>query len=685
MARPRSASPSQQRRDAPDGDPPSYASTLVPNSHHKKKMVERRQKLIEDIRKIDEQLAEVNAGSIVWKLLSEGRKTAQETLVGVESEIARHAPAPAANPAPPPTNAMEVDDEIEIIEVIAPPGRILRPRPPQGQPPALMQGTPRTRPDPSRVARRASSYSSCKPPISLCRFSFVSFFLTPSNCKVPRRKQPTMTPVPPQGQRSTMGMSQIHAAHPEPPASPPPRKASAVTSTPIQGASCSDITHHAPFERVQGSSHTSPAPMDIDDENNGASEEEPPQSPPIALISPLSTGGCAKQTIQDVSRALVDKYASGLLPTVTSTNAASPSALAPSVPMPSSSKAGGKPPKKKQKKSSASDLPPPLPTEPESDHETHTPPPDSEVLVPHSEGRGPTSPPPETINPPQASQGSKAIPRNLPRLFGMQSGAPWLHLVPGLFSIPTREQMGPAGELKCLSCISQCREGCVHRGKKETAQFKSVSNTHQLLEGVLRCAPCQAAKAAHCSHQKKAALWQTWSEQLRAPTLASNTHLQSRLRSLTTSWNIVESAQTAYDLALQRYQHDVSEFAQELLQAEEFFSFNPKYWMESGLVETAASRDAVFDAARTVLTSGPNTSLQDSALDLFESHRSFVRNLAVGAGIQAPVLPVPMPLTWEARHRAAVLSMPPEQSASDTQDSKGKGKQRATTPRDSED
>ncbi|KAJ3568653.1 hypothetical protein NP233_g5574 [Leucocoprinus birnbaumii] len=296
----------------------------------------------------------------------------------------------------------------------------------------------------------------------------------------------------------------------------------------------------------------------------------------------------------------------------------------PSSPFPSPSKTADKSSKKERKRTPASDLPHPAPSGPVSDHEGHAPPPQPEVLVSEGEGRAATATSSESVDPPQPSQGSKG----------------------------TCSSQSPAPVRDAIGCF---------------------------------LAPSRSRPFLNLDARADATLWQTWSEQLRVPTLASNTHLQSRLRSLATSWTTVESTQAAYDLALQRYRHDVSEFAHELLQAEEFFSFNPGYWLESGLVETAASRGAVFDAARAAITSGPNTSLQDSAMGLFESHRSFVRNLATSAGIQAPALPAPMPLTWEARHGAAVLSMAPEQPSSGTQGSKGEGKQAGIVAKGSED
>ncbi|KAJ3569007.1 hypothetical protein NP233_g5336 [Leucocoprinus birnbaumii] len=264
------------------------------------------------------------------------------------------------------------------------------------------------------------------------------------------------------------------------------------------------------------------------------------------------------------------------------------------------------------------------------------------------------SSPQDTLEPVTPTRKKTKEVRDLPKLFGMKSGFPWLQYVPQLFTIPTRKDLGPAGKLKCLTCITKCLGPCEHRRAKDTAQLKSVSHTHHLLEGVMKCEPCRKGKAAHCSHQKSTALWQLWSEQLRPPTLASNTHLQSRLRSLTASWNIVEGAKNTYEAALQKYQHDVVEFATELAQAEDYFSFNPSYWVDSSLVPNLAAQEAVFAAVHKALGDEPDAKLQDAANDLFLAHQTFASNLAARYGAEKPVdFAQPTTLSYESRHKSA--------------------------------
>ena len=71
-------------------------------------------------------------------------------------------------------------------------------------------------------------------------------------------------------------------------------------------------------------------------------------------------------------------------------------------------------------------------------------------------------------------------------------------------------------------------------------------------------------------------------------------------------------------LTLATYQNQVSEFAKELLVLQEYFSHDPNYWVSSGLVDSTAFWDALFEAACSAcnprLVSYLKLLLQDSSI-----------------------------------------------------------------------
>jgi len=65
--------------------------------------------------------------------------------------------------------------------------------------------------------------------------------------------------------------------------------------------------------------------------------------------------------------------------------------------------------------------------------------------------------------------------------------------------------------------------------------------------------------------------------------------IMSRLCALMASWNCISSAHDTLSATLATYQNQVSEFAEELLVSQEYFSHDPDYWVFSGLVDSTAS------------------------------------------------------------------------------------------------
>jgi len=65
--------------------------------------------------------------------------------------------------------------------------------------------------------------------------------------------------------------------------------------------------------------------------------------------------------------------------------------------------------------------------------------------------------------------------------------------------------------------------------------------------------------------------------------------IMSCLYTLMASWNCVSSAYNTLSAILATYQNQVSEFAEELLISQEYFSHDPDYWVSSGLVDSTVS------------------------------------------------------------------------------------------------
>ena len=71
----------------------------------------------------------------------------------------------------------------------------------------------------------------------------------------------------------------------------------------------------------------------------------------------------------------------------------------------------------------------------------------------------------------------------------------------------------------------------------------------------------------------------------------------SRLYNITAMWMFITMACRAIDTTLSHYQVQVSEFAKELLVAQEHYKHDPNFWVNSSLVEHQEIEEAVFKAA----------------------------------------------------------------------------------------
>ncbi|KAJ3551668.1 hypothetical protein NP233_g13038 [Leucocoprinus birnbaumii] len=272
--------------------------------------------------------------------------------------------------------------------------------------------------------------------------------------------------------------------------------------------------------------------------------------------------------------------------------------------------------------------------------------------------------------------------QNVANLFGLESGKPFLELVPHLFAKPSLDDLGPAGELKCLSCIIGFSENCEAQVSVEepTASDLARALKHSLVPGVKPCQSCASKHSAHCSQQKLAVLWGNMSEALRPPTLISNQHVLSRLSHIATEWDEVHHAKATLDRALAHYQHSVSEFADELLTADEYFAnTNPDFWVDIGLTHSQESAVLMLDMARDALDGPEGMSSHDAAYRLYNVHAAAALAL-VDQDAESFGIALPKPLNWDDRHEpvAARFATPePPKAKSTKKSAEGKGKAKA--------
>jgi len=112
-------------------------------------------------------------------------------------------------------------------------------------------------------------------------------------------------------------------------------------------------------------------------------------------------------------------------------------------------------------------------------------------------------------------------------------------------------------------------------------------------------------------------------------------------------WNCVSSAHNTLSATLATYQNQVSEFAEELLISQEYFSHDPDYWVSSGLVDSTASWDALFKAACSACDPKTGLSSQAAAARLFDAHFAFVRSFYEGIALSDFSGDLPDPLTFD--------------------------------------
>ena len=114
----------------------------------------------------------------------------------------------------------------------------------------------------------------------------------------------------------------------------------------------------------------------------------------------------------------------------------------------------------------------------------------------------------------------------------------------------------------------------------------------------------------------------------------------------------------------------MSEFAEELLVLQEYFSYDPDYWVSSGLVDSTESRDALFAAAQSACDPRTGLSSQAAAARLFNAYFAFVCSFHEGIVLSDFSSDLPDPLTFDERHAQVLQDM---QDLRDRHSHKGKG------------
>jgi len=113
------------------------------------------------------------------------------------------------------------------------------------------------------------------------------------------------------------------------------------------------------------------------------------------------------------------------------------------------------------------------------------------------------------------------------------------------------------------------------------------------------------------------------------------------------SLNCVSSAHNTLSATLATYQNQVSEFAKELLVLQEYFSYDPNYWVSSGLVDSTVSQDALFKAAPSACHPKTGLSSQAVAARLFDAHFAFICSFCEGIVLSDFSGDLPDPLTFD--------------------------------------
>ncbi|KAJ3556381.1 hypothetical protein NP233_g11991 [Leucocoprinus birnbaumii] len=254
----------------------------------------------------------------------------------------------------------------------------------------------------------------------------------------------------------------------------------------------------------------------------------------------------------------------------------------------------------------------------------------------------PTPVPPQAMPTPKVSA-VKGLPPTVAgfNLFGLENGKPFLELVSHLFTKSSLDDLGPTGELKCLSCIIGFSENCEIQAPIEepTTGDLARASKHSLILDVLL-----------------------------------------RLSHIATEWDEVHHAKATLDCALAQYQHSVSEFAEELLTTDEYFAnTDPDFWVDIGLTHSQESAVLMLKTARNALDGPKGMSSRDATYRLYNVHAAAALGL-VDQDTESFSIDLPKPLNWNDHHDAvaAQFSLPkPPKAKLSKKGADGKGKAKA--------
>jgi len=150
-------------------------------------------------------------------------------------------------------------------------------------------------------------------------------------------------------------------------------------------------------------------------------------------------------------------------------------------------------------------------------------------------------------------------------------------------------------------------------------------------------------------------------------------------------WTSVTIACRTIDATLSHYQAQVSEFTEELLVTQEYYKYDPDFWVNSGLIEHWEMEESVFKAAQATSSNFDRLSATKSTQQLYEAHSdllSLLLSALAKAGFDGHL---PEALRWQHMHAVSEALQSPLCSASPevivkqekVAGPKGKGKGRA--------
>ena len=223
------------------------------------------------------------------------------------------------------------------------------------------------------------------------------------------------------------------------------------------------------------------------------------------------------------------------------------------------------------------------------------------------------------------------------------------------------------------------------------------------INGTCSCTECDKAYSAHYSHQKLVTVSLFYTKALYVPSFALTQRkssiflfifiidvfffidIMSHLRNITAMWMSVTIAHHTVNATLSYYQVQVSEFAKELLMAQEYYKHDPNFWVHSGLVKHKKIEDAVFKATQVTSSNFNRLSTSETTQQLYKAHSDLLSLLSPALAKAGFNRHLPEVLRWWYMHavsealQSPLCSTSPEVIVKQKKitGSKGKGKSKA--------